>query len=820
MVAYPPPQPNSGEEESSSSSEEGHDDLDDTVPSTTTPLVTEDEQEIPDDTQEKSNEQGNATPTMPVMGGSEENLTQFDIEVSQFKIWARSDLERKVKELQEEKSMPEPSQTEKAELQQTAATQVLGNIEVEIGSLRDRQGASLEEMLPNMQFMPLVCELPSLKELHTVPMEKLIDLAIHGKGIYTDEYSKYLQAEIMGDPYPSLGILSLEYPSTGSLPSLEKMESSQIFDKFYAKDLDPPSQVSRPTFDLGLGPSDQNGEEVQQPAIDLGAPDPPQIHLAAAPAHNEAPAARGASDQAQTDPSDEQAQIDTAPTLNEASAIVLAAAEKARLKADLQQPEQEGIRKPWDPIPFNEVERKKKMKNDRKQQPTKIRESSYVLMLPILKQYPVLDAEKAEEARLKKNMSAEKAKAYAETLQLLSELQKDNEPGVSQTSEEDDVTLAKRLEDRLATKSNEVKPIAKSTTSVMDKEKKKPTISAKEKKLTPKITYTPQKPAKKKSRTENPVGKDCPTEKVQKKDSENVRKRKAKGDPNLQELTKKVKNARKLLSLRKSPFYKDLSSQQRALLSPFFDKATSINSAWKAPAVIGHHILSAETFEDLLHNRALEGDLINYWQYQLKKAYHNEQPVNGQRKYIPVLHIDPTGWFYLSDPVHQAANTAVFLPIRNMEEGTRKIIIPMSHQNVHWTLLVYECEKGEFFHYNTWEAVSKNECLDNANLMAEYCLLAINERLSSLRLPLVSRVKMISYPTPQQGDYPDCAIYIMHIMKKVAKEEVIDGVRMSLGDPEELKDKIHKKRISLACKILSATSPPEESWNIHAPKGF
>ncbi|RZC83835.1 hypothetical protein C5167_046623 [Papaver somniferum] len=465
--AYPPPQPNSGEEESSSSSEEessssseeGHDDLDDTVPSATTPI-------------------------MPVMRGSEENPTQFDIEVSQFKIWARSDLERKVKELQEEKSMPEPSQTEKAELQQTAATQVLGNIEVKIGSLRDRQ------------FMPLVCELPSLKELHTVPMEKLIDLAIHRKGIYTGEYSKYLQAQIMGDPYPSLGILSLEYPSTG--------------------------------------PSDQNGEEVQQPAIDLGAPDPPQIHLAAAPAHNEAPVDRGASGQAQTDPSDEQDQIDTAPTLNEASAIVLAAAEQARLKADLQQPEQEGIRKPWDPIPFNEVEMKKKMKNDRKQQPTK--------QLEIFK-YPVLDVEKAEEARLKKNMSTEKANAYAETLQLLSELQKDNKPGVSQTSEEDDVTLDKRLEDRLATKSNEVKPIAKSTTSVMDKEKKKPTISAKEKKLTPKITYTPQKPVtrshphkifdpefasgkglsgpkrrKTKSRTENPVEKDCPTEKVQKKD--------------------------------------------------------------------------------------------------------------------------------------------------------------------------------------------------------------------------------------------------------------------------------------------------------------
>ncbi|KAI3861604.1 hypothetical protein MKW98_000556 [Papaver atlanticum] len=84
-------------------------------------------------------------------------------------------------------------------------------------------------------------------------MEKLIDLAIHGKGIYTNEYSKYLQDEIMGDPYSSLGSLNLEYPSTSSLEILEKLYPTQIFYKYYAKDLNPPSQVSRPTFDLGLG---------------------------------------------------------------------------------------------------------------------------------------------------------------------------------------------------------------------------------------------------------------------------------------------------------------------------------------------------------------------------------------------------------------------------------------------------------------------------------------------------------------------------------------------------------------------------------------
>ncbi|KAI3861254.1 hypothetical protein MKX03_002960 [Papaver bracteatum] len=120
-------------------------------------------------------------------------------------------------------------------------------------------------------------------------MEKLIELAIHGKDIYTDEYSKYLQDELMGDTYSSLGSLNMDYPLTASLESLEKM---------YAKDMDPPSQVSRPTFDLGLGPNVENGEEVQEPAINLGAHDPPQIHIAVVPASNEASIGIAASDQA------------------------------------------------------------------------------------------------------------------------------------------------------------------------------------------------------------------------------------------------------------------------------------------------------------------------------------------------------------------------------------------------------------------------------------------------------------------------------------------------------------------------------------------
>ncbi|KAI3946755.1 hypothetical protein MKW98_003318 [Papaver atlanticum] len=109
-------------------------------------------------------------------------------------------------------------------------------------------------------------------------MEILIDLSIHGKGIYPNEYSKYLQGEIMGGALSSLGSLDLEYPSTGSLESMEKLYPTQIFDKYYAKDLNPPSKDSRSTFDLGhvlINQNVENGEEVQQPPIDLGAPELP-----------------------------------------------------------------------------------------------------------------------------------------------------------------------------------------------------------------------------------------------------------------------------------------------------------------------------------------------------------------------------------------------------------------------------------------------------------------------------------------------------------------------------------------------------------------
>ncbi|KAI3915810.1 hypothetical protein MKX01_013266, partial [Papaver californicum] len=65
-------------------------------------------------------------------------------------------------------------------------------------------------MLSRMQFMPLVSELVNLTEVQPVSLKRLIDLTIHGKGIYFGEYNSFLQ----DDSQLSLGSLDLKYPST------------------------------------------------------------------------------------------------------------------------------------------------------------------------------------------------------------------------------------------------------------------------------------------------------------------------------------------------------------------------------------------------------------------------------------------------------------------------------------------------------------------------------------------------------------------------------------------------------------------------------
>ncbi|KAI3941647.1 hypothetical protein MKX01_018237, partial [Papaver californicum] len=69
----------------------------------------------------------------------------------------------------------------------------------------------------------------------------------------------------MGDSQLCIGPLDLEYPSIGSLESLEKLYHTQILSKYYARDLDPPSQDSRPIYFLGLDQTNEKNREIQQP---------------------------------------------------------------------------------------------------------------------------------------------------------------------------------------------------------------------------------------------------------------------------------------------------------------------------------------------------------------------------------------------------------------------------------------------------------------------------------------------------------------------------------------------------------------------------
>lgn len=145
-----------------------------------------------------------------------------------------------------------------------------------------------------------------------------------------------------------------------------------------------------------------------------------------------------------------------------------------------------------------------------------------------------------------------------------------------------------------------------------------------------------------------------------------------------------------------------------------------------------------------------------------------------------------------------------------MDESIKKILVPMCHHNLHWTLLEYDCEKMVFNHYNSSKAEWGGICYPHACKMADYMYVPINVYLLEKNKVTMKNVIVNECEAPQQGGSPDCLLFVMHFMKMMSKRKYV-GV--PLGDDEEVQAKIRNKRVPLACKLLKA-SPPEISWQM------
>lgn len=82
--------------------------------------------------------------------------------------------------------------------------------------------------------------------------------------------------------------------------------------------------------------------------------------------------------------------------------------------------------------------------------------------------------------------------------------------------------------------------------------------------------------------------------------------------------------------------------------------------------------------------------------------------------------------------------------------------------------------------------------------MADECLGPINNFMQKQGSKKVSEAMVYEAPVPQQGQSNDFLLYAYYFMKKQSQNKYCDGFQSSMEDQTLLREKLHKKRATMA----------------------
>lgn len=140
---------------------------------------------------------------------------------------------------------------------------------------------------------------------------------------------------------------------------------------------------------------------------------------------------------------------------------------------------------------------------------------------------------------------------------------------------------------------------------------------------------------------------DSREERVQRR---NNKKEQAGSEPLQQPIVQKKKRDErtKLKKLSRSTIFQKSTLDQTPVVSLFFLKATLRSAAWTVYVGVEPNIfvlsIYGKTIKDLMYNQALDAEIFSYTTYKLKKAFDEDQGKLGDKKYLKVLHMDPSAW--------------------------------------------------------------------------------------------------------------------------------------------------------------------------------
>ncbi|RZC53821.1 hypothetical protein C5167_012679 [Papaver somniferum] len=236
---------------------------------------------------------------------------------------------------------------------------------------------------------------------------------------------------------------------------------------------------------------------------------------------------------------------------------------------------------------------------------------------------------------------------------------------------------------------------------------------------------------------------------------------------------------------------KVLNRNEKPLVTTFFRKNNERSTTWE------HLHISGKMMDNLMRKGDVAGDIIEFYILKLQNNIKkNELKQDGSPKYQRAVFLST--FSYTCHSLGKKCGAVIEGFIDKMDYSVRFLFVPLltSLGDVnHWTLLSFDFETGEFYHYNSLASTGE-ECRKSAESMKQRIVSAFAQH--DAKLPCDQQA---SQPTTyslhnltcceQIGN--DCGLHVFYYMKSLLKGNM---------STDDIREKVHNMRPKLALKIL------------------
>ncbi|KAI3834737.1 hypothetical protein MKX03_013990 [Papaver bracteatum] len=252
----------------------------------------------------------------------------------------------------------------------------------------------------------------------------------------------------------------------------------------------------------------------------------------------------------------------------------------------------------------------------------------------------------------------------------------------------------------------------------------------------------------------------------------------------------------KLKPVDRLKIIKIINEDQKPIVCRYFKENFESDKSWECER-FGLHI-SGRMLNDLVRKGNISQYVIEFYMMKLHKHIENgELKADGTLKYNRAVFLRT--YACVLHVMGRNCAGAIERFIEKMDYGVRFIIIPLmtklDEDMYQWTLLTFDTETGEFYHYNSMKS-TEEKCRRTALSMKRRVVSAFRDHVAELE-EHVSQDKVYEMHTPSCCEKKglDCGLHVCYYMKSLLKGNM-------KSHEENILEKVESMRAKLCYKIL------------------